>query len=393
MMRLEDEVIISGVGQSQTGRRLGRSDLDLAVEGCSRAVADAGLELSDVDGIVAFPGEHPGPAGFTGPSHYRVMDQLGLDVSWHHACIEGPGQGVSIMTAMMAVATGMARHVLVYRCTAEATGQMGRGRSGAHPWDAGGVPGMFQWLRPFGSVSAATWLAPSFRRYLHDHGVDRDEVGWVAVSHRRNAIRRGTAIYDSELSIDDYVAARDIATPFRLYDCDVPLDGCTAFVVSAIETQPDIPRPIRVEAIGSQMRARPWWDQMESPNGYPSLDAGRHLWARTDLAPADVDVAQLYDGFSFLCLLWIEALGFCGPGEAVDFLERGERTRIDGELPLNTSGGQLSEGRMHGYGLFHEACVQLRGLGGAGQVAGAEVAAVSMGGGPLAGAFLLTTPR
>jgi acetyl-CoA acetyltransferase len=119
-------------------------------------------------------------------------------------------------------------------------------------------------------------------------------------------------------------------------------------------------------------------------------DAGRHLWTRTSLTPADVDVVEVYDGFSFLALVWLEALRFCGRGEAAAFVEGGARIGIGGDLPVNTAGGQLSQGRLHGFGLVHEACVQLRGQAGDAQVADAEVAAVGVGGGPLGGALLLT---
>jgi acetyl-CoA acetyltransferase len=120
-------------------------------------------------------------------------------------------------------------------------------------------------------------------------------------------------------------------------------------------------------------------------------DAGAQLWTRTDLKPADVDVAELYDGFSFLAMVWLEALGFCGKGESGPFVEGGHRIALDGELPLNTHGGQLSAGRLHGFGFIHEACLQLRGEAGDRQVGAAvEVAAVANGGGPIAGALLLT---
>jgi acetyl-CoA acetyltransferase len=121
-----------------------------------------------------------------------------------------------------------------------------------------------------------------------------------------------------------------------------------------------------------------------------SRDAAAHLWSRSELGPGDVDVAELYDGFSFLALAWLEALGFCRPGESGPFVEGGKRIARDGELPLNTDGGQLSAGRLHGFGLLHEACLQLRGEAGERQVPGAEVAVVANGGGPVAGCALLT---
>jgi acetyl-CoA acetyltransferase len=120
-------------------------------------------------------------------------------------------------------------------------------------------------------------------------------------------------------------------------------------------------------------------------------DAGAHLWSRTDLTPADVDIAELYDGFSFLTMVWLEALGFCGRGESGPFIEGGGRIAREGALPLNTNGGQLSAGRLHGFGFLHEALVQLRGEGGARQVPRQpEVAVVANGGGPIAGCMLLT---
>ena len=138
-----------------------------------------------------------------------------------------------------------------------------------------------------------------------------------------------------------------ISTPFCLYDCDVPVDGATAFVVSHVDAAKDLRKPpLRVEAVGAALHGRPSWDQWEdlSRVGYATAAA---MWGRTDLGPADVDVAQLYDGFTIEVVWWLEALGFCGPGEAGAFVEGGTRIDLGGELPLNTWGGQLSGGRLH----------------------------------------------
>ena len=151
--------------------------------------------------------------------------------------------------------------------------------------------------------------------------------------------------------------------------------------------------PLRVEAVGSALHGRPSWDQFDDLTTMAMRDAGAMLWTRTDLKPADVDVAELYDGFSFLALAWLEGLGFCRKGEGGPFIEGGKRIALDGELPLNTNGGQLSGGRLHGYGFLHEACVQLWGEGGARQVPGnPQVAVAAAGGGPLAGCLLVTRP-
>jgi acetyl-CoA acetyltransferase/uncharacterized OB-fold protein len=386
----ERRAVIAGIGMSQVGRRLGRGALELTVESALAAVADAGLELADIDGLVTWPGEMAASAGFTGPSVFRVTDALSLDLTWHSSCWEGPGQFNAVMNAALAVASGLARHVLVYRTLTEATGQRGRGRSAEHAVDAGGVTGPLQWMRPFGSVSAANWLAPRAQRYLRDFGATREQIGWLPVTLREHAIRNPTAIFRTPLTLDDYLDARMVSDPLGLYDCDIPIDGSVAIVVSTSEYAVDAPSPVRIEAIGSGQAGRPYWDQWREPTDMAARYASQHLWARTDLTPEDVDTAQLYDGFSYLALVWLESLGFCGPGEAASFVEGGKRIRFDGQLPLNTGGGQLSGGRLHAFGLLHEACLQLRDQAGDRQVPGADVAVTAGGGGPLGGCLLLT---
>jgi acetyl-CoA acetyltransferase len=192
------------------------------------------------------------------------------------------------------------------------------------------------------------------------------------------------------MSMDDYLAARMISEPFCLFDCDVPADGSTAVIVSSADVARDLPHPaVRFEAFGTAIRARPSWDQWGDITTMASRDAAAQMWSRTDLTPADVDTAQLYDGFSFLTLAWIEALGFCAKGEGGPFLEGG-RIDLGGPLPLNTWGGQLSGGRLHGFGFVAEAMRQLRGGCGESQVPDCEVAVVGVGGGPVAGCMLLT---
>jgi acetyl-CoA acetyltransferase len=199
-------------------------------------------------------------------------------------------------------------------------------------------------------------------------------------------------VYREPLTMDDYLSARTITTPFGLYDCDVPCDASVAVVVSAADTAADLRTPpVRVEATGTRLVERLEWDQSTSTHEPQVMGPAAHLWTRTTLRPRDVDVAELYDGFTMNCLSWIEALGFCGIGEAKDFLAGGKNIARDGVLPLNTHGGQLSHGRTHGMGLLYEAVVQLRGEAGERQVAGARVAAVSSGGLTPSGAILLRT--
>lgn len=192
--------------------------------------------------------------------------------------------------------------------------------------------------------------------------------------------------------MDDYLSARMITTPFGLYDCDVPCDGAVAVIVSAVDVARDLPqKPIRVEAVGTQIIERLDWDQTTLTHEPQVLGQSAHLWSRTSLRPSDVDVAELYDGFTFNCLSWLEALGFCGIGEARDFLDGGHAIARDGIIPLNTHGGQLSHGRTHGMGLIHEAVTQLRGHAGERQVADAKVAVASSGGLTPSGVLLLRT--
>jgi acetyl-CoA acetyltransferase len=245
-------------------------------------------------------------------------------------------------------------------------------------------------------VSAANWIALVAQRRVHEFGLTRTQLAQIALNGRRNAALNENAIYRDPLTMDDYLGARMISTPLCLYDCDAPCDGSTALIVSAREHEAGLDHPAcHVHAVGTALRGRPSWDQFDDMTSMAARDAGASLWERADLTPADVDVAQLYDGFSILTMVWLEALGFCGRGESGPFVEDGTVIARDGRLPLNTAGGQLSGGRLHGFGLIHEACVQLRGEGGERQVpgrsgSGPEVAAVANGGGPIAGALLLT---
>lgn len=405
----EHAAIVSGVGQSRVGRRLGRGALDLTLDACLQAIADAGLTRADIDGLTSYPGAMSEPPGFSGPGTPALQDALRLELTFHRAGPEGAAQLSAMVDAVMAVATGLARHVLVYRTVTEATAQKG-GRAGiglpsgsAGGGDPGGrgagagirIGGEFAWQLPYGAYSAANWVAWYCQRYMHEYGLTRKQLAQIALNARANAARNDNAVYRDPMTLDDYLAARMISTPLCLFDCDVPADGATAFVVSHADHAPDLPHPaVRFEAVGTARRGRTMWDQHADMTTMAGRDAAAHLWSRTELGPQDVDTAQLYDGFSWLTIMWLEALGFCGRGEAGGFVESGKRIARDGELPLNTQGGQLSGGRLHGYGFVHEAVLQLRGQAGQRQVPDdPEVAVAAAGGGSLAGCLLLTRMR
>ncbi len=387
---LERRAILSGVGQSQIGRRLLRTDLDLTCEAALAAIADAGLTTRDIDGLACYPGPMGTAApGFAGPGTPDVQDALGLQLGWHGSGGEGPAQLAPVMLAALAVAAGLCRHALVYRTVTEATAAASTGRLGIGAGSRS-VSGFAQWVIPFGAMSAANWLALHAVRHMHEYGTRREHLGEIALTARAHAALNPAAVYREPLTMDDYLGARMVTWPFGLYDCDVPVDGSTAVVVSAADAARDLPHPaVRINAVGSAIRGRPVWDQWEDLTTMAARDAAAQLWARTDLKPADVDTIQLYDGFSWLTLAWIEALGFCQRGEGGPFVEGG-RVRLGGALPLNTWGGQLSGGRLHGFGFLAEAIRQLRGQCGARQVKECEVAVVAAGGGPIAGCLLLT---
>ncbi|KAB2383473.1 thiolase C-terminal domain-containing protein [Actinomadura montaniterrae] len=387
--KFEDKVAISGIGASRIGRRLMVPPLSLTVAACEEAVADAGLDLADIDGLATYPGAGAF-GGFAEGGVTALESALGIRPTWYNGGAETFGPGGSLIAAMLAVAGGLARHVLCFRTLWEATHTelMRQGRIGAG--GGGRVSGGGAWIRPFGAVSAAHTLAQNAQRHFHRYGTTRETLGWIALNQRANAALNPSAVYRDPMTMEDYLQARPITTPFGLYDCDVPCDGAIAVIVSAVDAARDLAKPpVLVEAVGTQIVERLEWDQSTLTHEPQVLGQAAHLWTRTSLRPSDVDVALLYDGFTINCLSWIEALGFCGIGEAKDFLDGGKNIARDGVLPLNTHGGQLSHGRTHGMGLMHEAIVQLRGEGGERQVADAGVAVVSSGGLTPSGVILL----
>jgi acetyl-CoA acetyltransferase len=385
----EQQALIAGIGISDVGRRLGVPAVDLTAAAARAAIADAGLTAVDIDGIATM--------GDTPVDEAAVA--LGIAPSYRGGGFDTGGLLSPLMSAFLAVARGRARHVLVYRTVQMMGGTILAGSGGAPPPRAaaaegagslGDVMGDMGPLLAAHAYSAANWLAMHCRRHMHLYGTTKEQLGCLAVASRAYAGRNPLAAYREPMSLDDYLQARPVSTPLGLYDCDVPVDGSIALVVSAADHAPDCPHPpVRVEAMGGAV-GRGGWTQREDFPRMASVEAAAEMWSRTDLGPADVDVAELYDGFTFLTLAWLEALGLCEEGGSGPFVDGGSRIGPGGQLPLNTYGGQLSAGRMHGYWVVHEACVQLRGDAGDRQVAPRpEVAVVSAGGGPIAGCVLL----
>lgn len=385
----EQEAVISGIGQSAVGRRLGRSGLDLTLDAVGAALADAGIDRSEIDGISSWPGFKADSPGFSPVAIGTLQNALGLKLNWYNAGSEGT-QMSAVLNACMAVASGQARHVLCFRTVTETSAG-----PGTRPSLIGAgnqrINGFGEYQLPFLAPSGANWIGLIASRYFHEFGTRREQLAQIAINARRNAALNPNAVYRDPITMDDYMNARMISTPLCLFDCDVPVDGSIAIIVSHKDTVPDLKStPIHVEAISGALTTPDTWDQLDDLTRFAAEGCGARLWSRTDLKPKDVDVAQLYDGFSILSLLWLEGLGFCGRGEAAAFVEGGQRIALDGELPLATGGGQLSAGRLHGMIHITEAVTQLRGDAGARQVPGQpQVAVASNGGGPIAGAILL----
>jgi acetyl-CoA acetyltransferase len=388
-VRAEDLAVVSGVGHSEIGRQVDRSGLQLTLDAVLAAIADAGLTVGDIDGLAMFPGGGVANVpGYSGGNLYEVQDALGITTTWRQGQVEG--MSLPFYGPAMAVASGQARHVVIWRTVKEGSAARSAGGRPAYGSTKQEADGPLAWLVPVGMLSPVVQVAPFATRYLHEFGATREQLAWIPVTQRAHAALNPDAVYRDPLTVDEYLASRIISSPMCLYDCDVPCDGATAIVVSTIDAAADLRAPVRIAAMAGVVDGRPSWDQWEDMGRVGHATAAA-LWNRSELRPADVDVAQLYDGFTIEVVWWLEAMGFCGVGEAAAFVEGGTRIGLGGELPLNTWGGQLSGGRLHAaFGHTAEAVRQVRGEAGDRQVAGCEVAAVTNVGGFEAGAALLT---
>ena len=385
MPSAESSALITGVGRSRVGRRLHIDPWELTADAALAAIADAGLTTADIDGASTYPGAFWSTPGITGAGVDDVRAMLGLTLRWHTGGGELAGQLGSVVNAVMAIASGLANHVLCFRTVWESTAQdiagsraatlLGRVGGDGKAFDSKPVREMQAWGMPYG-VGYPCYAALDMQRYMELAGATREEFAQIALTARSNAGRNDAAVYREPLTIEQYLGAKLISDPICIYDCDVPVDGSVAFVVSRADSHAiDRRRAVTFEAMGSA-------------SGFD--ESAAMMWSRTDLKPADVDIAEVYDGFSFYAIRWLEALGFCGRYEGASFVQGGQRIARDGELPLSTDGGQLSAGRLHGYGVLYEACVQLRGEAGAHQLARRpEVAVVTSGAESFTSALLL----
>ncbi len=385
---------ISGAGQSEIGRRLGRDPLELTLDACLAAIADAGLTRDDIDGLSTYPGPMSTPPGFSGAGAYDVIDALRLSVNWYDSGLETSGQLGSVIKACMAVGAGMCDHVLCFRSVWEGSAQGDQGRSAVTTGGSGGnfkASGFLEWNLPFSAPSASIWIAQFAQAHFHKYGTTKEQLAWIALNGRRNAELNPNAIYRTPMTMDDYMASRIITTPFSLFDCDVPCDGATAVIVSRARSGCGLAAPAvagGVDGRGAARSAVVGSVRRSDHDGEPRCrcaavvahrpEAGRRADAagvRRVLVPHDV----VDRGAGVLR----------GGGERpVHRRRRAHRARR--VLPLNTHGGQLSAGRLHGYGFLHEAAVQMWGEAGDRQIATPpEVGVVAAGGGNTCGCLLL----
>ncbi|MGH2830791.1 MAG: thiolase family protein [Actinomycetota bacterium] len=372
------DVAIAGVGYSQIGRDLDRSAADLTAEACMNALGDAGLTPHDVDGLANYS------AGDS-VHCFVVADAIGIPGLEWFADMAGllPAAVAPVIAAADAVAAGRCDVALAYRSV-----KRNRERAPGLGF-SGRVGGEAQFRAPFGDSMTSQWLAMWARRHMHEYGTTEEHLGRIVVTFRTHAALNPRAPLRKPLTLDDYFASPIVTTPFRRLDCDFPVDGGGAVVITPLERARDLPaRPVKIESSALATGPRPDWEQWPDLTTMASRFASDQLWRRSAHDPADIDVVQIYDGFSWLALCWLEDLGFCKKGEGGPFVADGS-IGIGGSLPANTHGGSLSAGRLHAISHVIECVEQLRGSCGERQVEGAGVGVVTAGGGTTAGAVIL----
>lgn len=385
-------VAITGIGRSATGRALFREPTDLAIDAVKAAVADSGLNMADIDGLAAFVPD------LGSASIAEVQDGLNLDLNWFVGTSEGgPSQLSALWMAVEAVQSGRVTHAVAFHASAEGSIRAAAGRGGSVPGTGREMParasGPQRWWMPFGAPSAANIVAMYAQRHFELYGTTREQLGQISLVQRDNAGLFPGALYTDPLTMDDYLNARMISEPLCLLDCDVPMDFGSAVVISRSDSLSGTSgRELQLQAFTTARKSRPSWDSNPDLTTMEALhDSASDLWNRVEYKPSDIDIAGIYDGFSFIALAWIEALGFCERGEGGAFIEGGTRIARDGDIPINTDGGQLSSGRMHGWGYLAEVCTQLRGEAGERQLEKTpEVGLIACGGGVIGSAAIVT---
>jgi acetyl-CoA acetyltransferase len=379
---LRDRTAVVGIGQTPFAKALPQTELALGVSAIAAALSDAGLTPADVDGLASYTMEMN--------VEVDVARNLGLgDVTWWSQVGYGGGAGCGVVgQAAMAVATGQADVVVAWRSRK-------RGSAASRPWAQVGerITGAAQYTRPFGLLRPVDEIALLTRRYMHEYGATREDLGAVAVAVRQHANRNPLAMMHAKpMTLDDYLAARWVSEPLCLFDNCLETDGAVAVVVTSAERARDLAQPpAYIHAFAQGINAQHqtmtnYW--RDDPLAGPAWACAPALWRNASVTAQDVDVAQLYDAFSPLILLSLEGYGFCGRGEAPEYV-REHGLGPGGDLPVNTSGGGMSEAYVHGFNLITEGVRQVRGTS-TSQTPGAQVSLVTSGEGVPTSAILFT---
>lgn len=357
---LSRKAAIVGIGATEFSKNSGRSELRLAVEAIREALADAGVDAAEVDGLTTYTMD-------TNPE-VMIANALGMgDLAFFSRVHYGGGAPAALVQqAAMAVVTGVADVVVCYRAFNERSGlRFGSGQlSDVNVSTAEAT--RYSWVTPYGLRTPASWIAMFAQRYLHEFGATTEAFAHVAKACRAHAATNPKAyFYGRPITLEDHQASRWISEPLRLLDCCQETDGAQAFVITTVERArdlPSVPAVIAAVAQGAGKGQQPMTSfYRDDISGIPEMGVvAQQLWRTSGLEPDDIDSAILYDHFTPFVLPQLEELGFCGRGEAKDFVIDGA-LEIGGRLPINTHGGQLGEAYLHGMNGIAEAVRQIRG--------------------------------
>ena len=355
---------ITGIGETTYVRASPQTAFELQIEASLAAIRDAGLDPKDIDGII--------PIGITGAPAEAFVTNFGIpDLRFSALTPMGGASGIAaIQCAIAAIAAGLCNHVLIPAGRNVSSGA----RAGVRIHQMPQFHLVTEYELPQGAIAPAQLYAPMARRHMELYGTTSRHLGEVAVSTRAHAVRHANAIMKKPITLDDHQASRMIADPFRLLDCSLESNGGAALVVSAADRARDMPQP-RVTVLGV---AEGHPDSPSSITQRPDLTrlgiakAAPHAFGMAGVGPADIQVAEIYDCFTFIVLCQLEDMGFCKKGEGGPFVADG-KLRLGGALPTNTHGGLLSQAHMLGMNHIVELVRQLRGHGGGTQVTGAEI--------------------
>ena len=383
-MTIRNKAAIVGIGQTEFSKDSGRSTLHMALEAILQALDDAGLKPEDVDGIVKMSANDD-------VFEIDLLRSLNLDnLRFFNEVPHGGGAACgTIAGAVAAVVSGMADVVVTFRSLNERSERrFGESTIG------GGVTHWRQYYMPHGLVTPAQWVAIFGQRYLHEFGYTTEEFGRISVLTRKHAATNPHAMmYERPITLEEHQNSRWIAEPLRLLDCCLDTDGaCAAIVVSAEKAKQlrGVPAYIAAATQGTGSRAEMMtsYQRKDLARLEESEAAARELYPVAELKPADMDVALIYDPFTPMVLMQLEAYGFAERGQSPRLFHEG-RLELDGEMPMNTHGGHLGEGYLHGFGHIVEGVRQIRGTA-VNQVSDAKICLVTSGVGVPTSAIILS---